>query len=284
MLEITNLKKKYNHFQLDCSFIIGADQVVGLVGRNGSGKTTIYRSILNLLRPDSGEIHLFGIDVSKLSEDERERIGVTFPNSFFSEQFTVNEIKKIMIATYPSKFNTSEFDQRCNQLDLPVDQKLKSFSTGMLAKLKLLLALSHEADFLLLDEPTSGLDVIVRNEILGILQEYLDQKNNRSILISSHISSDLEQLCDYLILIDDGKIILQEETDNLINNYGILKVSADEYPSLEKEYIIASKKRNYGYACLTNERKYYQDNYPKLVIEKGSIDDVLQLLTKGEEQ
>lgn len=172
----------------------------------------------------------------------------------------------------------------CNQLKLPFDKKTKNFSTGMQAKLKLLLALSHEADFLLLDEPTSGLDVIVRNEILGILQDYLDQKSNRSVLISSHISSDLEQLCDFIILIDDGKIILQEETDNLLNNYGILKVSAEEYPLIEKEYILTTKKRNYGYACLTNERKYYQDNYPKRALEKGSIDEVLQLLTKEEEK
>lgn len=284
MLEIKNLKKKYNNFQLDCSFTIGEDQVVGLVGRNGVGKTTIFRSILGLLRPDSGEINLFGKNVFQLSEDEKERIGVTFPNSFFSEEFTINEIKKIMNVTYPTKFNNSDFDQKCTQLNLPVDKKVKNFSTGMQAKLKLILALSHEADFLLLDEPTSGLDVIVRNEILGILQDYLDQKNNRSVLISSHISSDLEQICDFIILIDDGKIILQEETDNLLNNYGILKVSAEDYPSLEKEFILATKKRKYGYACLTNERKYYQDNYPKLSIEKGSIDELLKLLTKEEEQ
>jgi len=284
MLEIKNLKKTYPHFQLDCSFTIGADQVVGLVGRNGSGKTTIFRSILDLLRPDSGEIHLFGKPVSQLSEAERERIGVTFPNSFFSEQFTINEIKQIMTATYSTKFHMADFDQRCYQLNLPVDQKVKNFSTGMQAKLKLVLALSHEADFLLLDEPTSGLDVIVRKEILGILQDYLDQKKDRCVIISSHISSDLEQLCDFIILIDDGKIILQEETDNLLNHYGILKVSAEEYPSLEQAFILATAKRKYGYACLTKERTYYQDNYPQLAIEKGSIDEVLQLLTKGEEQ
>lgn len=116
---------------------------------------------------------------------------------------------------------------KCGKLELPIDQKVKNFSTGMQAKLKLLLAMSHEAECLLLDEPTSGLDVIVRNEVLGMLQDYLDQKNNRSVLISSHISSDLEQFCDFIVLIDDGKIILQEETDNLLNNYGILKVSAE---------------------------------------------------------
>lgn len=284
MLEIKNLKKSYNHFQLDCSFTIGGDQVVGLVGRNGVGKTTIFRSILGLLRPDSGEINLFGKNVSQLSQDEKERIGVTFPSSFFSEQLTIRDIKKMMAAFYPAAFNASDFEQKCHQLQLPIDKKVQNFSTGMQAKLKVLLAMSHEADFLLLDEPTSGLDVIVRNEILGMLQDYLGQKNNRSVLISSHISSDLEQLCDLIILIDDGKIILQEETDNLLNHYGTLKVSAEEYPSLDKEFILATKKRSYGYACLTNERQYYQDNYPKLAIEKGSIDEVLQLLTKEEEQ
>lgn len=284
MLEIRNLKKRYNNFQLDCSFTVGEDQVIGLVGRNGVGKSTIFRSILGLLRPDSGEINLFGKNVAELSENEKERIGVTFPHSFFSETFTINEIKKIMSATYPATFNESDFDQKCNQLKLPVDKKVKNFSTGMQAKLKLLLALSHEADFLLLDEPTSGLDVIVRKEILGILQDYMDQKNNRSVLISSHISSDLEQLCDLIILIDDGKIILQEETDKLLNSYGILKVSTEQYPSLEKDFILTTKKRNYGYACLTNERRFYQENYPNLAIEKGSIDEVLQLMTGEDEQ
>lgn len=255
-----------------------------MVGRNGVGKSTIFRSILGLLRPDSGEINLFGKNVSQLSENEKARIGVTFPNSFFSEEFTIHEIKKIMIATYPTAFNGIDFDQKCNRLELPSDKKVKSFSTGMQAKLKLLLALSHEADFLLLDEPTSGLDVIVRKEVLGILQDYLDQKNNRSVLISSHISSDLEQLCDYIILIDDGKIILQEETDKLLNNYGILKVSTEQYPSLEKDFILTTKKRNHGYACLTNERRFYQENYPQLAIEKGSIDEVLQLMTGEGEQ
>lgn len=283
MLEIKNLKKKYKDFQLDCSFRIEDDQVVGLVGRNGVGKTTIFRSILGLLRPDGGEISLFGKSVAQLSEADKARIGVTFPHSFFSEQFTIEELKKVMVATYSAKFNVSDFDRKCSQLQLPLDKKVKNFSTGMQTKLKLLLALSHEADFLLLDEPTSGLDVIVRQEILGMLQDYLDQKNSRSVLISSHISSDLEQLCDFIILIDDGKVILQEETDNLLNHYGILKVSAEEYPSLEQEFILAAKKRSYGYACLTNERRYFQENHPKIAVEKGSIDEVLLLLTKGEE-
>ncbi len=284
MLEVKELKKKYNNFQLDCSFRIEEDQVVGLVGRNGVGKTTLFRSILGLLRPDEGEINLFGRSVAHLTEADKARIGVTFPHSFFSEQLTIAEIKQVMIATYSAQFNAAEFDQKCNRLQLPLDKKVKNFSTGMQTKLKLLLAMSHEADFLLLDEPTSGLDVIVRNEILGMLQDYLDQKNNRSVLISSHISSDLEQLCDFIILIDDGKIILQEETDNLLNHYGILKVSEQEYSSLEQEFILAAKKRSYGYACLTNERRYYQENYPKIAIEKGSIDEVLMLLAKGEEQ
>ncbi|OXM17021.1 ATP-binding cassette domain-containing protein [Paenibacillus herberti] len=282
MLEIKNLKKRYGNFELDCSFHIDNDQVIGLVGRNGVGKTTIFRSILGLLRPDSGEVHLFGKPVSQLSANDKGRIGVTFPNSFISEGFTITDVKKTLSATYSATFNISEFEQKCEQQKLPVDKKVKHFSTGIQAKLKLLLALSHEADFLLLDQPTSGLDVIVRKELLAMLQAYLGQKHNRSVLISSHISSDLEQICDFIILIDDGKIILQEETDHLLNNYGILKVPAEEYPSLDKEFILATKKRKYGYACLTNERRYYQENNPKLAVEKASVDDVLELLIKEE--
>ena len=148
---------------------------------------------------------------------------------------------------------------------MPMDKKIKDFSTGMKRKLQLLAAISYGADLLILDEPTSGMDVIARDEMLDLLREYMEC-GERSILISSHISSDLESLCDDLYMIDDGKIILHEETDELLANYGVLKVTKEQYGQLDRQYILRRRKENYGYSCLTAQKRFYQENYPEIEI------------------
>ena len=158
------------------------------------------------------------------------------------------------------------------------------FSTGMKAKLKVLVAISHNAKLLILDEPTAGLDVIARDELLEMLREFLEKDEERSILISSHISSDLESLCDDLYMIHDGKIILHEDTDVLLSDYALLKVDAEQYSKLDKQFILRSKKETYGYSCLTNQKQYYMENYPKIAIEKGTIDEVITMMIRGTEQ
>ena len=151
----------------------------------------------------------------------------------------------------------------------------------MKTKLKILVAVSHEAKLLILDEPTSGLDVIVRDEILAMLQTYME-KGERSILISSHISSDLETICDDFYMIHDGKIVLHEDTDCLLGSYGILKPTPEQYVKLDKSYIMKTKKEAYGYRCLTNERQFYLENYPDVVMEKGNLDEMILLMVRGE--
>ena len=145
----------------------------------------------------------------------------------------------------------------------------------------MLAAISHGADFLILDEPTAGLDVLARDEMLTMLREYMETEG-RSILISSHISSDLEDFCDDIYMIDEGKIVMHEETDVLLNEYGLLKAREDQYEKLDKSYIIRSKKENFGYSCLTNEKQFYEENYPDVVIEKGSIDELIMMMIRGE--
>ena len=176
-----------------------------------------------------------------------------------------------------NRFDKADFLQKCKHFGIPMNQKIKEFSTGMKAKLKILTAMSHGAKLLILDEPTAGLDVVARDEILDMLREYMEQEGN-SILISSHISSDLEGLCDDIFLIDEGRILLHEETGVLIDEYGVLKVTEEQYAKLEKEYILSSKKDSYGYNCLTKHKQYYLENYPGIVIEKGSIDKVISLM------
>jgi ABC-2 type transport system ATP-binding protein len=168
-------------------------------------------------------------------------------------------------------------------MDLPFDKQVKEFSTGMRAKLKVICALSHDAKLLILDEPTSGLDVQARNDILDIIREDLATDEERSILISSHISSDLEGLCDDLYLIDQGRVVLHENTDVLLENYGVLKVDPETYEKIDKEHIIASKKENFGYSLFTNEKQYYMENHPGIIIENAGIDDLI-LIMAGEKK
>ena len=162
-----------------------------------------------------------------------------------------------------------------------MDKKIGEFSTGMKRKLQLLAAVSHDADLLILDEPTSGLDVIARDQLLGLLREYME-KDGRSILISSHISADLEGFCDDVYLIDQGRIILHEETDNLLNRYGLLKVTPEQYAGLDQAYILKSRREDFGYSCLTDQKQFYVENYPNIVIELGSIDELIMMMNGRE--
>ena len=150
----------------------------------------------------------------------------------------------------------------------------------MKRKLQILAALSHKAKLLILDEPTAGLDVVARDELLGLLREYAES-GERSIVISSHISSDLEGICDDVYLIENGKIVLHEDTDVLLNEYGLLKVTEEQFRKLDQTHILKTKKENFGYSCLTSQRQFYQDNYPSLVMERGSIDEVITMMTKN---
>ena len=201
-------------------------------------------------------------------------------DSGFSCYLTIKDIIAILRNMYP-RFEQACFEKQCEKFKLPMNKKIRDFSTGMKRKLQVLAAISHGADFLILDEPTAGLDVLARDEMLTMLREYMETEG-RSILISSHISSDLEDFCDDIYMIDEGKIVMHEDTDVLLNEYGLLKVREEQYEKLDKSYIIRSKKENFGYSCLTNEKQFYEENYPDVVIEKGSIDELIMMMIRGE--
>ena len=169
-----------------------------------------------------------------------------------------------------------------SQFELPKNKKIKEFSTGMKAKLKVIVAMSHQAKLLILDEPTAGLDVIARDELLDMMRDYMAEDDQRSILISSHISSDLETICDDFYMIHNGHVIMHEDTDVLLSDYALLKVDFKQFEQLDKDYILKSKKESYGYSCLTNQKQYYKENYPDIVIENGHIDDVMTMMIRGE--
>lgn len=281
MLKIKDAKKNYGSFGLECSLEVAPGMITGLIGANGAGKSTTFKAALNLIRLDSGEISIFGKPHTALTPKDKENLGVVLADSGFSEYLNVRDVAAIMRGMYRG-FEEKKFMDRCLEFGLSDKKKIKEFSTGMRAKLKLLAAMSHGAKLLILDEPTAGLDVVAREELLALLQDYLEDMEDRSVLISSHISSDLEKFCDDIYMIHDGRIILHEETDTLLGSYGILKVDEAQYEALDKRYVLCRKKEMFGYCLLTAQREFYQENYPGIVVEKGNIDEVIIMMTKGE--
>lgn len=280
MLCFENVRKVYKDFELNCSMRVEPGCITGLIGPNGAGKSTAFKAALGLIRTDGGRMEILGKPADQLLPSDREQIGVVLADSGFSRYLRIKDLLPVLDHLYHG-FSREEFKQNCRKLSLPMDKKIGEFSTGMKRKLQLLAAVSHDADLLILDEPTSGLDVIARDQLLGLLREYME-KDGRSILISSHISADLEGFCDDVYLIDQGRIILHEETDNLLNRYGLLKVTPEQYAGLEQAYILKSRREDFGYSCLTDQKQFYVENYPNIVIERGSIDELIMMMNGRE--
>ena len=281
MLEINGLVKHYDDFTLNCTMKVGAGRITGLVGENGAGKSTTFKAALGLITYDAGNVTLMGKTPAELTETEKEKIGVTLAESGFSGYLKVKDIVLVMAAMYPD-FDRERFMSLCHKFSIPQDKYIKEFSTGMKAKLKVLAAVTHGADFLLMDEPTTGLDVMAREGILNLFREYMEEDENRSILISSHISSDLEGLCDDIYMIHDGEIVFHEDTDVLLNKYGLIKADEDQYRKLDKEYMLRVRRESFGYSCLTDQKQYYLENYPDIVVERGTLDEVITMIIGGE--
>lgn len=285
MIEISNIKKNYQNFRLECSLNIAPGRITGIIGANGAGKSTLFKAILGLINLDEGQIKIFGKDSRKLDVHDKEKLGVVLAESGFSEYLKVKALVPILKNMYPD-FDKDMFLNKCNNFNIPLNKMIKDLSTGTKAKLKVIVAISHNAEILILDEPTAGLDVITRNEVLDIIRTYMEEEM-RTVIISSHISSDLENLCDDIYMINDGKIILHEDMYKLLDLYGVIKANEEQYKNLKsdtnyKNIILCCEKEKYGYKCITNDRKYIVDNYPEIVIEKGNIDELIMVLVKGE--
>ena len=280
MIIMQDVRKKYGDYEFRMSMEIPHGRITGLVGKNGAGKSTAIKLMLGLTKPDSGNISVLGSDGKELTPAVKQKIGVSLAESGFSSQLSIEDMKQILSKMY-REFDRQLFTKQCEKMKLPEKKKMKDFSTGMKAKLKVLIALTHNADLLILDEPTAGLDIEARNEILDLLREYVTHNEKSSILITSHIATDLESLCDDIYLIHDGKMIIHEDTDVILEQYGVLKVSEEQYKKLDQKAILKSRRENYGYACFTSDRKFYQENYPGIVVEKGGIDELILMMTGG---
>ena len=271
MLRIEHLTKNYKSFSLDCTMEVKPGCVTGLIGQNGAGKSTTFKAALGLVRPDGGTIRILGRDIRDFGAKDRQKLGVVLSDSGFSGYLTVADTVPVLGSLYED-FDKAFFLEQISKAGLPDNKKIKEFSTGMKAKLKVITAISHNARLLILDEPTSGLDVVARDELLELLREFMEKDEDRSILISSHISGDLETLCDDVYMIHEGRIVLHEDTDVLLSDYAVLKVDERQYDTLDKQYILRCRKESFGYSCLTNQKRYYLENYPKLAVIKGTID------------
>ncbi len=275
-IEIKNLSKSYKNFTLqNISFDVPKGTIVGLVGENGAGKSTTLNILMDTIKRDSGDVKILGVDnTSAEFTPLKNDIGVVLEKNNFPEKFTVPNIQKT-ISKFYINWSDTDFDNYVKVFKLPIDKKISDFSTGMLMKLNLAVALSHGAKVLILDEVTSGLDPMAREKLLDILYDY-SRDDEKSILLSSHIVSDLEKICDYICFIHEGKIILFEEKDKILEDYSILKVTRSTYPSIPLNAIVRKKEIYGGYELLVKRDKV-SDAFTS---EKSTLEDIIIFLSK----
>ena len=282
VVEIKKLKKKYdNNFELgEINLEIPSGYIIGLIGENGAGKTTLIKSILNIINKDSGEIKIFNKDYKKYESFIKEDIGVVLDGMFFPEILTPNDINTVMKDTY-KEWNKELFYKYLNDFKIPNNKKIKDLSNGMRKKLEIGTALSHKPKLLILDEPTSGLDPVVRDDILDIFLDFIKDEEH-TILLSTHITSDLEHIADKIIFLDNGKVILNENKDELLDNYGVLKCDKDSFDKISKDDIISYKKNKYNYEVLIKDKNKMKMKYKDSVIDKITLEELMILVIKGE--
>ena len=281
ILEIKNLSKKYKEFELkDINFSLPKGVIMGFVGENGAGKTTTIKSILNLIKKDSGEIKIFGSKLEDNEKEIKENIGVLLDDSFLSEYLSPVDLNKIMKNIYKN-WDEKLYFKYLKEFKLPEKSRIKDFSSGMKTKVKIIVALSHHPKLLILDEPTSGLDPVARNEVLDIFQEFMEDEEN-SILVSSHITSDLERVADYITFINEGKIVFVKDKNELLNNFGIAKLTEKEFETIDKNDFVKFKKNKYEYDVLVENKANFNKKYNIEVMDKANIDDIMYIYIKGE--
>lgn len=280
MLQAQNLQKTYPGFSLkNISLSLPKGCIMGLIGENGAGKSTTFKAILDLIQLEGGEVSFWGKSLSSNAGTIKEDIGVVFDGMNFYETLTPKQIGNISHSAY-SSWDEKEFDNYLTKFSLPPNQEIKTFSKGMQVKLCLAVALSHHAKLLILDEATSGLDPIMRDEILDIFLDFV-QDEEHSILISSHITSDLEKIADYITFIHDGSIIFSESKDTLIYNYGIIRCGAAAFEKIDKADILSCRKMDYQWEVLVKDKQTAARKYSGLVIDNATIDEIMLLYVKG---
>ena len=273
-IEIKGITKKYDGFTLDnVSFDVPKGSIMGFIGQNGAGKSTTIRSLLNIIPIDSGEIKILGLDHLKNEKEIKERIAVVFDELPFHDIFNAKDMSRIFEGIYP-KWNRNEYMRYLDRFQLPRKKKIGEFSKGMKMKLQIACALSHEAELLVMDEPTSGLDPVVRDEILRIFMEYLED-GERSILMSSHITSDLEKIADSVTYIDRGHILISGYKDEIIETHGVVKCSKEQFSKIEPADFVSARVNSFGVEVMVKNREEMKRKYGDLIIDPATLEDVM---------
>ncbi|MCI9406353.1 MAG: ABC transporter ATP-binding protein [Oscillospiraceae bacterium] len=279
ILRLSGLCKKYDGFSLDnVSFSLPYGCIMGFVGENGAGKSTTIKAILNLIRRDQGEIQVFGKDNIQEELEIKEQIGVVFDSLNLPEMIRPLDVGRMMKSVY-RQWDSAKYTQYLAQFQLPAKKLVKDLSRGMKMKLAIAVALSHNAQLLLLDEATSGLDPIVRDEILDILLEFI-QDESRGVLFSSHITGDLEKIADYVTFIHQGKILLSEPKDLLLEKYGVIQCTKEELAALDKSAVVGVRRHQFGVEALVEKKKISGAH----TVDKASIEDIMLFIVRGEHQ
>ena len=278
VLEINNITKDYKKFKIDnISFNLPKGYIMGFIGANGAGKTTTIKLILNMIKRDSGEIKVFGLDNIREEERIKEQIGVVFDECYYLEDWTINDVEKAVSMFYKN-WNSSIYEKYLKEFNLARDKKVKDLSRGMRMKLMIALAFSHEAKLLILDEPTSGLDPVARDEFLDILRDYIEDEE-KSVIFSSHITSDIEKIADYITYINNGKIIFTGEKDEFLEKYCIIKGGKEDITESQKKEIIGLRMHSTGFEGLIELKKAVGFS-SKVIIEKASLDEIMIYMNK----
>lgn len=284
ILELQQVSKTYSksNFTLDkLSFVLPYGSILGFVGENGAGKTTTIGCILNTVCKDSGTIKLFGKEMQDADTDIREKIGVVYDGENFPGYYTPRKLSCVMKGLY-TQWDDALFQTYLEKFDLPAKQKIKYFSRGMTMKLAIAAALSHHPHLLILDEATSGLDPVMREEMLDVFLEFV-QEEDHSILLSSHITSDLEKVADYITFIHHGRLIMTVSKDDLIYRYAVMRCKQSQFAALNPADIIAFRRRDYQIDVLVADGKEAARKYKDVVIDHVSLDEIMLLLVKGEQ-
>lgn len=282
-LSVKGLTKKYRDFTLDdISFDVPEGTIVGLIGENGAGKSTTMKAILGLIQKDAGSITILGKQDQEIDFSTRNQIGVVFDGNNFPDALTPKKLGGLLRNIYPM-WDENKYVSLLKKFSLPTDKKIKTFSKGMKMKLSIVVAMSHNSNLLILDEATSGLDPVVREDILDMFLEFV-QDEKHSILVSSHITSDLEKVADYIVFIHGGKVVFHKPKDELKYKYGIIRCGAAQFDTIDKSEIVAYRKRDYEWDILVADRDAAKRKYPKAVIDPATIDEIMLIYVKGEQQ
>lgn len=279
-IEIKNLTKQYDDFTLkDISLNIPSGTVVGLIGENGAGKSTLISSIIGILKSNHTKLNIFDKSIDEDEKEIKNDIAVIFDETHFNLEFTPKFIGLLMSKTYPH-WNMNKYNQYLRQFNIPQKKKLKKFSRGMKMKLEFAIAFSHNAKLIILDEATSGLDPIIRDEILTILREFTEEENH-TVLMSSHITSDLDKISDYIAFLHHGQLLFMKSYEELHENYGIIHGGKDLVESLNEEDIIGIIKEPYSFSILIKNRLDIQKVFTDLEISRPTIEEIMLFYAKG---